>query len=264
MMNCLTDLGGKKGIGKGFLKDYNGKNSNLSFGIFATATYRYIFGLRLEATFGKVEADDKILKPVAPSTYGRYERNLSFRSPITDIQLSMEFHPLYLQVNYDKDPTHLSPYILGGIGYFRFNPQAKLNNQWFDLKPLRLEGQGFEEYPNRKEYKLGQLNIPLGIGVKYEINQFLNARLELVHRIITTDYLDDVSTEYIDPSLFASYLSPVQASFAARLHDRQAELIPSHLTIPGNQRGDPKDNDSYFSMQAKISVLFGRLKRNRF
>ena len=264
LMNCLTDLGGKKGIGKGFLKDLNMKNSNFSFSVFAMATYRYIIGLRLEATFGKIESSDSILKPVAASTYGRYDRNLSFRSPVTDVQLTMEFHPLYLSVNYDKEPTRISPYILGGIGYFHFNPQAKLDNQWYDLNPLRLEGQGFDEDNNRKEYKLSQVNFPVGTGIKYEVNQFLNARIEIVHRILTTDYLDDVSTSYINPAVFSSYLSPAQASIAARLHDRQGELVPGHITIPGNQRGDPKDKDSYFSIQAKISVMLGRLKRNRW
>jgi hypothetical protein len=263
-MNCLTDLGGKKGIGKGFIKDLNMKNNNFSFSIFTTATFRYVLGLRLEATFGKIEAYDSILKTVAPSTFGRYERNLSFRSPITDIQLSVEFHPLYLQVNYDKEPTRISPYLLGGIGFFTFNPQAKLSNQWYDLKPLRLEGQGFEEYPKRKDYKLSQLNIPLGFGVKYEINQALNARFEFVHRSLQTDYLDDVSTQYIEPSLFTSYLTPTQAAIARRLHDRQGERIPGHTTQPGEIRGDPKDNDSYFSFQAKISVMIGRLKRAKY
>src|SRR5436190_2488832 len=263
-MNCLTDLGGKKGIGKGFIKDLNGKNKNLSYSIFATATYHYILGLRLEATFGKVEASDSILKPIAASTFGRYERNLSFRSPITEIQLSLEFHPIYLKVDYDKDPSLLSPYLIGGIGYFSFNPQAKLGNQWHDLQPLRLEGQGFAEYPTHKEYKLSQMNLLFGCGLKYEINQMLNARLEIVQRKLFTDYLDDVSTEYINPDLFPNYLTPVQASIATQLHDRQGELSPSHITTPGYQRGDPKDNDSYFSLQAKISFMIGRLKRVRY
>jgi Outer membrane protein beta-barrel domain len=263
-MNCLTDLGGKKGIGKGFIKDLNGKNHNLSFGIFATATYRYVFGVRLEATFGKIEAADSVLKPVAPTTFGRYERNLSFRSPITEIQLSMEFHPVYLKVDYDKEPPLISPYLIGGIGYFNFNPQAKLGNQWYDLKPLRLEGQGFTEYPTRKEYKLSQMNMAFGFGLKYEMSQAMNARLEIVHRKLYTDYLDDVSTRYINPNLFANYLTPTQAAIARQLHDRQGELTPSHTTKPNNQRGDPKDNDSYFSMQAKISFVIGRLKRTRY
>ena len=37
-----------------------------------------------------------------------------------------------------------------GVGYFSFNPQAKLGNRWIDLQPLSTEGQGFPEYPDRK------------------------------------------------------------------------------------------------------------------
>jgi hypothetical protein len=263
LMNCFTDLGGRKGIGKGFIKDLNGKNHNLSFSVFIMATYRYVVGLRLEATFGKIEAYDSILKPVASTTFGRYERNLSFRSPVTELQLSAEFHPVFLTRDYDKDPPVISPYLIGGIGFFKFNPQAKLDNEWHDLHPLRLEGQGFREYPGREEYKLSQFNIPFGFGLRYEINALFNARLEVVHRKLNTDYLDDVSFRYINPDLFAGYLTPSQAAIARRLHDRQGELLPSHQTKPNNQRGDPKDNDAYFSMQAKISFVLGRIKRNR-
>jgi hypothetical protein len=264
LMNSLTDLGGKKGIGKGFIKDLNGKNYKPSFSVFGTFTYKYIIGLRLEATFGKLQAYDSILKPVAASTFGRYERNLSFRSPVIDIQATLEFHPLFLKVDLEKDPPVLSPYILGGIGYFNFNPQAKLDGNWVNLQPLRTEGQGFSEYPARKPYKLSQINIPFGAGLKYEINSFLNVRFEIVHRILSTDYLDDVSTAYINPGLFANYLSPAQAAIAARLQDRGAELNPGHITIPDYERGDPSDNDAFFSIQAKISLVFGRMRRTNF
>jgi hypothetical protein len=70
------------------------------------------------------------------------------------------------------------------------------------------------EYPERKEYKLTQLNFPLGAGIKLECSALLNLRLEILHRITRTDYLDDVSTRYIDPSLFQKYLSPNKASNA--------------------------------------------------
>jgi high-affinity Fe2+/Pb2+ permease len=49
-MNCLTDLGGKAGIGKGFIKDLNSGKSYLSGGIFANISYKSSLGLRLEST----------------------------------------------------------------------------------------------------------------------------------------------------------------------------------------------------------------------
>lgn len=258
-MNSLTDLGGKKGIGKKFIKDLNWKVTKPSFGVYAAATWHDVIAVRLEATFGNVGSYDSLLKKVGPSTFGRYERNLSFRSSITDIHIGVEVHPLYFK-SYDeeKPPPMLSPYVLAGIGYFTFNPEAKLNNQWYSLQPLRTEGQGFDEYPDREPYKLSQVNIPLGLGVKYELNPFLNVRLEMVYRVLFTDYLDDVShVDYIDPTLFTTNLSLTQAALATQLYDRRIS------TIKNNQRGDPKDNDAFFTIQLKLgmSLRSGRGKQ---
>ena len=261
MMNCLTDLGGKKGIGKGFIKDLNGKNSKPSYSIFVMGTWKYALGVRLEATFGSVQAADSVLKSVANTTGGRYERNLSFKSKIADFQLSLEIHPLFFR-DYDEDKApRISPYVVGGVGLFSFDPQAKLNGQWHSLQPLHTEGQGFLEYRQRKPYKLTQINFPVGLGVKYEVSSFLNVRLELVHRILTTDYLDDVSTDYINPDLFPTYLPASLAFFARQLHDRQGELNGSHIPAPESQRGDPKDKDAFFSIQLKLSMALGRQRR---
>jgi hypothetical protein len=260
-MNCLTDLGGRKGIGKKFIKDLNWKNSKPSFGIYLTTMYRNVVAIRLEGTFGTVQAYDSILKDVASSTFGRYERNLSFKSRITDLHLAFELHPLFFK-NYDEDESpRYSPYFIAGVGLFSFDPQAYLNGQWHALHPLKTEGQGFSEYPGRTPYKLTQINFPVGFGIKYEINTFLNARIELVHRILTTDYLDDVSTTYIDPDLFATYLPTNLANLARQLFDRQSELNPGHIPAEGGQRGDPKDNDAFFSIQLKIGFIFGRQRR---
>ena len=194
VMNSLTDLGGRKGVGKKFIKDLNWKNAKPSYGFYTMAMYQNIIGLRLEGTFGEVTAYDSILKDVKTTTFGRYERNLSFKSKIADFQLALEIHPLMFK-NYDgEEPPRISPYGVIGVGYYLFDPQANLNGEWFSLQPLRTEGQGFREYPDRTPYKLTQINISAGAGLKYEINSVFNARLEFNHRILSTEYLDDVST----------------------------------------------------------------------
>jgi hypothetical protein len=222
--------------------------------------YKYAFAGRIEITFGSIQSADSILKPVASSTFGRYERNLSFKSRITDIQLAMEIHPLFFKYYYD-DPPKISPYAVLGVGYYSFDPQAKLNGNWIALQPLRTEGQGFREYKGTEPYKLKQINVAAGAGVKYEINSLLNARLEIVHRFLSTDYLDDVSTVFIDPSLFANYLPANLATFARQLYNRRAELNPSDATPINDQRGDPRDNDAFFSIQLKLGIALGRQRR---
>jgi hypothetical protein len=261
LMNAFTDLGGKKGIGKNFIKDLTWKTAKPSYSIYALGMYQNAIGVRLEGTFGSVVGYDSILKKVATPFAGRYERNLSFKSKIFDLQLAVEVHPLFI-INYDSDdPPLFSPYVVVGIGYYSFDPQANLNGQWHSLQPLRTEGQGFREHRERKPYKLTQLNIAAGLGVKYEINTLFNARLELVHRFLSTDYLDDVSTTYIDPSLFTNYLISSQASAAQQLYNRKKELNPGDQTFVGDQRGDPKDKDAFFTIQLKFGMIIGRQRR---
>lgn len=264
-MNCLTDIGGNKGIGKNLVKDINLGNTYLAESIYLSATYQYMFALRLEATFGQVSADDKVLAKVAPSTLGRYERNLNFKSKITDFMLGLEIHPLYIFNNNkeDKDPPICSPYVLAGVGFFSFNPQTTLAGKTVDLQPLSTEGQGFAEYPNRKPYKLTQVNFPLGVGIKYDLSSTFNVKAEFVYRKLTTDYLDDLSTEYIDPTLYANYFTGAKLTNALLLNDRQYELTPSHITNVGDGRGNAKNNDGYFTLNLKIGYTFGREKIRR-
>lgn len=261
VMNSLTDLGGKKGIGKNFIKDLRWKTARPSFGTYIAANYLDKIILRLEGTFGQVVGYDSILKPVASTTTGRYERNLSFKSKISEVQLAIEVHPLMFRDFEDEDPPLFSPYAVAGVGLFSFDPQAKLNGQWYSLQPLHLEGQGFKEYPDRPNYQLRQVNICAGLGLKYQVSPLLNARLEFVHRILNTDYLDDASTGYIDPALFYNYLPANKAAIAQQLYDRKKELPPFDASGVYDQRGDPRDNDAYFTIQFKVGMTIGRQRR---
>jgi hypothetical protein len=260
-MNCLTDIGGKKGIGAKFTKDLNLGNTNFTAGLYFAALYKYTFGLRLEANFGKISAYDSVLANVTGIARARYNRNLSFRSNITEVALVAEFHPLFAFIDWatkDYAPPRFSPYLLAGIGYFSFNPQANLNNRWIDLQPLSTEGQGFTQYPDRKPYKLNGICIPVGAGIKYELSSLLNLRAEFMYRPTNTDYLDDVSTTYIDKSLFQSNgFAGAKLNNALLLTDRQrGEYLPQ--TEPGKKRGNPKDKDNYFSFNLKIGLAIGR------
>ncbi len=81
-MNCLTDIGGKSGVGGKFLKDYYIGDTHLSGSLYVSAVWKYAYGLRLEATYGNVSASDAELKNAANSSDGRFQRNLSFRSKL--------------------------------------------------------------------------------------------------------------------------------------------------------------------------------------
>ena len=262
-MNCLTDMGGNKGIGKTFLKDLNLGKTHISGGVFFNVAYKNAVALRLEGTFGKISGNDNVLAGITDIAKERFNRNLNFRSYITDINLMLEIHPKYIFIDWparDDRPSKYSGYLLGGIGYFSFNPQTKLvgSNAYIDLQPLHTEGQGFAE-SGKKDYKLNQINIPMGFGVKHEFSPLINLRAELVYRKTFTDYLDDLSTTYADPAWFDANLTPQKAELAKLLFDRQIE----HRTDPGGKRGTVKNNDGYFTLNLKISVIIGRERIRR-
>jgi opacity protein-like surface antigen len=266
VMNCLTDVGGKKGLGKKYFKDLNIGNNQLNGSIYFGAMYKEAVGLRIEGTFGKIKAYDSILKNVTGvAAKARYDRNLSFTSHISEISAVAEFYPLFIFINWasrDNYPPGFSPYLLGGVGYFSFNPQTILNGRTVDLQPLSTEGQGFAEYPARKPYKLHQINFPVGAGIKFDVASSLNVRLEFLYRITKTDYLDDLSIRYINQALFPKYFSGTQLSDALALSDRRSKSNPEYPINPngGQIRGNPKNNDAYFNLNIKLGLTLGREK----
>lgn len=245
LMNCFTDLGGKSNA----IKNFHG-----SGGFYTAFMYKDIAGIRLEATWGKVSAADSL------GTTFMKRRNFSFRSDISEVALIGEFHPLMLYYNPDGAPK-LSPYLMAGIGWFSFNPQTKLGDEWIYLQPLHTEGQGFKEYRGRSPYKLSQVAFPVGGGLKYELSNLFTIRGELIYRYLSTDYLDDVSTVYVDPALFDKYLPAEQATLAKALYWRGKELDPQ-ATPPkiGGKRGNSKTNDTYFTLNIKIGFTLGRTR----
>lgn len=260
MMNALTDLSGNPGVGGKFLKDYAWANTHPCFGAYFNATYNSLVGIRVDATFGKVSGDDNptgvIFKGPFDKTNIRQNRNLRFQSKINEINLLAEFHPLGLVASFmdeEGNGPSVSPYVMAGIGYFSFNPQAinDKTGELVDLQPLCTEGQGFKEYSDRKPYSLKQMNIPLGLGVKFNVSNTVRIRTEFVYRKLFTDYLDDVSTTYISPSAYSANGFDGAKYFDA-LDMNNRELIK--YSVPGGKRGNPDSKDSFFSFNLKIGI----------
>ncbi|HNU86942.1 MAG TPA: hypothetical protein PKJ94_01540, partial [Ferruginibacter sp.] len=180
------------------------------------------------------------------------------------------FPTMLFNRNSEYEPR-LRPYVLGGIGVFHFNPQGSLtdaagNKSWYYLHPLRLEGQGMPEYPYSKPYKLTQMNIPFGAGLKYFASDRINVSMELLYRKTFTDYIDDVSQRYIDPSFYSKYLTTQEATLAYKLSDKAKGIIyPGMTRYPaGTQRGDLKDADTYFSIVLKAGIRLGPIYESSF
>jgi hypothetical protein len=265
-MVFLGDLGGHVGKGTPFLKDYNMNATKLSYGVYLAAHPNELLGFRLSVNFGKVDGDDNYIKGKGGLEEARLARNLNFRSNISEATFMLELYPTVL---FEDQPTEvtgrLRPYGVIGVGMFHFNPMGSYidpntsQSTWVYLQPLHTEGQGFPEYPDRPNYALTQLNIPMGVGIKYYISEKVNLSFEVLHRKTFTDYLDDVSTNFVNPSLFAAHLPAGDAQIAAAMANKSPlQGIPGSAFNPGDQRGDQTQKDAYFTFGLKLGIRLGR------
>lgn len=257
-MNCVTDIGGNKSGKKG-LGAYTLKNTKPTGGLTLSATHKDWVAFRLDLVAGAIEAHDSLLKGATHySAKGRYERNLNFRSSIFQMFFGVEIHPLFMRDYFSRDryPPRLSPYITAGIGFANFTPKVLVGDNWIKVQPLRLEGQGFEEYPDREPYKTTTVTFPIGAGLRYEVNSSLSLRLEMINNITSTDYLDDVSKgDWVDPSLFYKYFPVDQANLASQLYNRSTLVNPPRNTRP---RGDDKEKDFFWTLQFRMAFALNR------
>src|SRR6185312_2954484 len=268
----LGDLGGHAGKGQRFIKDLNLPLTQIMVGAFATYYPNEWMGIRLAAQYGKIAGEDKLITSKGENELYRKQRNLDFRSNIFEVYLAGEIYPLMLLHKNDPDYSpRLRPYGVIGVGYFHFNPQGSLTDAngkktWYYLRPLHTEGEGFPEYPDRKEYSLNQVNIPMGTGLKYYVSPRITVSIEVLLRKSFTDYIDDVSTTYIDPNLFDKYLSPHDAAIARQISDKVFAIVNPGLSrnSPGTQRGNPNQNDSYFTTFLKFGIRLGPVYKDRY
>lgn len=197
-----------------------------------------------EFDFGKISAADK---------YGKnYKRNLSFYSHLYEFSLKAE----YLILN----PYHykVCPYVFAGIGLFDFAPYANDVNGTPVLLPEKsTEGQGF--IAGRNPYKLRQFSVPFGGGFQWIVSHNSRLGLFIGFRKTFTDYIDDVSTTYIDETQLAIAKGASAVNIAYR-----GDELPNGLPYPpaGTQRGSPKSLDWYYFTGLSYRVrIFAKGKR---
>ncbi|MEX0636372.1 MAG: hypothetical protein WD135_06365, partial [Ferruginibacter sp.] len=260
----LGDLGGNIGKGGMLFKDVNLELTKMMKGAFISIYPADWIGFRLAAQLTHVSGQDYIINSNGITELWRKQRNLDFRSNILEAYTAVELFPTMMFRKKDDYEPRLKPYGFVGIGLFHFNPEGSIQNpdgslSWHKLHPLKTEGQGMQEYSNKKAYSLTQVNIPMGFGIKYQLSDKVNIATEFLYRKTFTDYIDDVSTTYIDPNYFDQYLTAQQSVIARSIHDKTLGIVTPGLTryAPGDQRGNSNNNDTYFSTIIKLGVRMG-------
>ncbi len=186
--------------------------SHPAAGIFFRYSTHYRYALRLGFNYGNVSASDAKSKEL-----NQLERNLEFTSKIYDFHAIAEFNFVDYRIGNDKH--YFTMFIFAGIGGFSFNPKSTGGN------------------PNlyrKSTYATVQLNIPFGVGFKWNISKIFGLGVEWGPRKLFTDYLDDVSGV--------------------------AKNI-SNGNISGTMLGNPRTKDWYFFYGMTISMRLPGFKR---
>ena len=253
------------GGGMSYLGDLNNQSAlgmpRLGFGVGVRSRLDNRWSLRASLSHGSVGCEQDYLE----------RRNLSFRSNVTELAAVVEFDFRPYGPGATESPW--TPYLFGGLGVFHFNPKASYIDaegvvQWVALQPLRTEGQGSAAYPERRQYPLTQVCLPVGLGVRCRLGKNISLAAEYGFRKTWTDYLDDVSTTYVGAELLqANATNSEQGALAAMLADRSAEVVEDYVNAPGIKRGDDSLDDWYaffhLSLGINLDLLLGWTRSKR-
>lgn len=214
----------------------------------AGAFYRYYFNpyvsLRAGLTYTHLSYNDSY----SSNPYQKI-RNLSFQNDIIEAMVLGEFNFFHFTTG-DKY-RRFTPYMVLGLGAIYSNPYVIHNDKRVNLKSLGTEGQFMEEYKDRR-YNNVHVVAPFGAGIKYWLAPGVNLGIEFVHRFAFTDYLDDVSSNYVGENRF---MTPTGGQTTSSiLQDRSLLQNGQKLGIEGRQRGDKATIDQYLIAQITLSL----------
>lgn len=227
----------------------------IALGAFYRKQFNNYLAARLAVHYAQLGYSDKYSK----NEYQKI-RNLSFNTDILEVTLSGDFN--FFRYEPGTTDHNFTPYVTLGVGLFSFNPYAYLEGKKYYLRPLGTEGQNipFKDTVSgktRTPYGSMALCVPIGFGIKYNINDRMNISFQVAHRLTFTDYLDDVSTTYVGELNSAGEPNfPNPVAFA--LQDRSNEKVVVPIGKKGIQRGWSKQKDQY--VIAEIGITFNLTK----
>lgn len=213
-------------------------NQHFSTGITSTLRLNDYFFLNLNGIYYRIEGSDALSGNIK-----RLPRNLSFRSDNYELSLLGNFEFLnynsFRYITRKEFPISLFSFI--GIGITTNNPKTFYKGEWYQLRPLMTE---------QTQYSPVAVIVPFGIGVGYRFTDKITGSLNIGYRYTFTDYLDDVSTNYKDPTTFTNPISQ-------ELNYRGDEVPYGRK---GSIRGNPDSNDGYLIIGLKVESKIPNIK----
>lgn len=221
------------------------KNGGLALQGFVRYSYPNKTAFKVGLMLGKLQGNDQ-----NSSAEWQKERNLNFYSRIFELSVMGEYYI------FGFDPASMekpfSPYITGGLAMVYFDPMTVYKGATYSLQALGTEGQGNPGYGSK--YNKVALSIPFGGGVAIKLGPSVNLSIDVVARRTFSDYLDDVSGNYVN----YDELKSLNGELAANLADRTNEYLGINepkQRITGSQRGGKVVADWYFTGMVGFSFF---------
>jgi len=239
-----------------------------SFGLSLFHRFGPRYTLQVQYLYASLKGSDQESASKDNENKFRYQRNMSFRNRIHELSAVAYFDLFENQATYISR-VGWTPYAYIGLAALYHNPQAQapINDlrgnalaeagQWVDLQPLKTEG---------NSYSLIQFAVPFGAGTRFRINEVFDLWADIGFRYTFTDYLDDVSGNYVD----LNTLSTLGQAMAYRTNELAGYPtsggIPSELAgvnvqagygKAGDKRGSPNQNDIYMVTSIRLTYILG-------
>lgn len=270
------------------------------FGFYGGYKFHHSIAVTAGINWVRVFGDDFASDSGSEQDFPRYTRNLSFRNDIKEFRLAVQ---VFLFPNYGGPNQRLpfNAYLSLGAAVFHHEPKGKVPDadyqtaldgsvsapqagEWVKLRPLGTEGQNLGIV---EPYKNIGFSIPISVGAQMRIpNTQLTAGMEFGIRYLFTDYIDDVSSNYVDlqtlednDGVLARIMSDRSTvPFSSKGESRDLsnlQFTNSHgqhnyfieqtngTGLDGSVRGNPDNNDMIFVTQIKVSYVLGGTTRRR-
>jgi hypothetical protein len=223
------------------------RDTKLAGGLVFRHNFNDRYALRIQGLYGALQAYDSDSEDTLQQL-----RNLHFTTKLVEASLLLEIN-FFKYRKRGKDGKKWTPFVFGGLCYFRTNPKAQLDDTWYELQPLGTEGQGTTARGNSEGYKLDQIGIPIGAGIKVNLGR-VDLQAEWGIRRTYTDHIDDVSGTYVDLDLLAFENGPLSASLA----DRSPLVGVPGYNSADRARGDTGTRDWYVYSGLTITYIISR------
>lgn len=256
------------------------------FGISYTHRFGPRYSVMAQFMFATIKGSDAESADKGDLSNGiyRYQRNLSFRNQIKEFSVVAMFDL------FPNDMTYMSrvkwtPYAYIGVAFFLHNPQAIAPamdlqgnplaeaGNYVDLQPLGTEGQhaalaATDANSGIQPYSLAQFAIPFGLGARFRLNDVMDLSADIGFRYTFTDYLDDVSANYVDLNKLSTPLAKAMSYRTNELPGYPTNADPAASAAygfpvqagygyeyPDNKRGGKKENDIYMVTSVRLTYI---------